>query len=97
MAETLTKGGLSSIAGKIFSQMKMFKKAKEYLKSTNDGDDFSYGAQQNTEPDREMKKLYIEEAKWKYNNNEYKAAANLYIQAFKYTKAIEIYGKHNLG
>ena len=43
-----------------------------------------------------MKKLFIEEAKWKYNNNEYKVSANLYIQAYKYTKAIEIYGKHNL-
>jgi len=43
-----------------------------------------------------MKKLYIEEAKWKYNNNEYKQAANLYIKALKYMKAIEIYGKHNL-
>ena len=43
-----------------------------------------------------MKKLYIEEAKWKYNNNEYKASATLYIQAYKYNKAIEIYGKHQL-
>ena len=30
MAETLTKGGLDAIAGKIFTQMKMFKKAKEF-------------------------------------------------------------------
>ena len=31
MAETLKKGGMDSIAGKIFMQMKMFKKAKEYI------------------------------------------------------------------
>ena len=45
-------------------------------------------------PNQEMMKLYVEEAKWKYNNNEYKAAALLYIQAHKFLKAIEIYGKH---
>jgi len=63
-------------------EMKMFKEAKEFINSQKDGeeeDDFQFGNQQSTEPDREMKKLLIEEAKWKYNNNEYKAAANLYI------------------
>ena len=30
MANTLTKGGLEAIAGKIFTQMKMFSKAKEF-------------------------------------------------------------------
>jgi phage tail sheath gpL-like len=48
------------------------------------------------EPNREMKKLLIEEAKWKYNNSNYKQAAELYIQAYKYAKAIEIYGKHSM-
>ena len=33
MANTLTKGGLSAVAGKIFTELKMFKKAKEYYRS----------------------------------------------------------------
>jgi len=70
MAETLTKGGLEAVAGKIFTQMKMFKKAKEFYQ-TRDGGEFSY-ASPTTEPNREMKKLLIEEAKWKETNSEYK-------------------------
>ena len=31
MADTLTKGGLQNIAGKIFTEMKMFSKAKNML------------------------------------------------------------------
>ena len=98
MAETLTKANMAAVAGKIFTQMKMFSKAKEFYAQNqdNDNNDFSYTSNNDTEPNHEMKKLFIEEAKWKYNNNEYKKAANLYIQAYKYTKAIDIYGKHNL-
>ena len=80
MATTLTQGGLAAVAGKIFTSLKMFKKAKEFYasKSGDGGDDFSTTGR-SSEPNPEMKKLYIEEAKWKLNNNEFKAAAQLFM------------------
>lgn len=59
--------------------MKMFGKAKSFLLKNKDDDvDFNYLTSKK-EPDREMKKLLMEEAKWKESNSEYKAAADLYM------------------
>jgi len=46
MADTLMKGGLAAVAGKIFSSLKMFKKAKTFYQDKKtegiSGSKFSY-------------------------------------------------------
>ncbi|XP_052577967.1 intraflagellar transport protein 122 homolog isoform X1 [Peromyscus californicus insignis] len=78
-AKLYKRSGHESLALDMYTDLCMFEYAKDFLGS---GDP------------KETKMLITKQADWARNINEPKAAAEMYISAGEYTKAIEISGSH---
>lgn len=78
-AKLYKKAGHESRAMNMYTDLRMFDMAKEFVGSNDGG---------------ERKMLMTKQADWARNINEPKAAAEMYITAGEYVKAIEIIGDH---
>ena len=79
-AKLYKKAGASQRAMNMYTDLRMFEAAKEYIDASGDTAD--------------KKMLITKQADWARNINEPKAAAEMYISAGEYIKAIEIIGDH---
>jgi len=73
------KTGQGAQAMHMYSDLRMFEQAKEFMDSGDPND---------------KKLLITKQAEWASNINEPKAAAEMYVSAGEFKKAIEIIGKH---
>ena len=79
-AKAFKKANEENLAMQMFTDLRMFDKAKEYLTSGGDGDKQS---------------IIQKQAEWAIRNDDQKTAAELYISSKQFNKAIEIAGKNN--
>jgi len=78
-ARLYRKIGMSSRAVDMYTDLRMFQLAKEYVESTNPA---------------EHKQLIAKQASWAKNTNEPREAAKMYLSAGEDLKALEIIGQH---
>ena len=78
-AKSFRKVGEENLAMKMFSDLRMFDMAKEYLSGA----------------DTDKNGILLQQAEWAIRNGDAKTAAELYIGARQYNKAIDIAGKNN--
>jgi intraflagellar transport protein 122 len=78
-AKAFRRGGDENLALQLFTDLRMFDMAKEYL-TGGDGDKNS---------------IMLKQAEWAIRNGDLKTAAELYMSSKQYGKAIEIAGKNN--
>lgn len=82
-AKCFKKGGQDQLAMAMFTDLRMFEQAKEYL-----GNEGAGGSSQ------DKTSIMLKQAEWALRNDDAKTAAELYMGAKQYTRAIEIAGKH---
>lgn len=79
-AKLYRKAGQSNKAMNMYTDLRMFDFAKEFMDQSGDSGD--------------KKMLITKQADWARNINEPKAAAEMYISAGEWLKAIDIIGDH---
>ena len=78
-AKSFRKAGEENLAMQLFTDLRMFDMAKEYISGA----------------DMDKNGILLKQAEWAIRNGDAKTAAELYINAKQYGKAIEIAGKNN--
>ena len=80
-AKSFRKGGDEALAMQMFTDLRMFDLAKEYLGGAG--------------TDTDKSSIIMKQAEWAIRNGDFKTAAELYMSAKQYNKAIELAGKNN--
>lgn len=78
-AKSFRKGGEENLAMSMFTDLRMFDMAKEYINGA----------------DMDKTSILLKQAEWAMRNGDAKTAAEMYISAKQYSKAIDIAGKNN--
>lgn len=81
-AKSFRKAGEENLAMQMFTDLRMFDQAKEYL-----------GGGGGNETDKSS--ILLKQAEWAIRNGDSKTAAELYMSAKQYNKAIDLAGKNN--
>jgi intraflagellar transport protein 122 len=82
-AKCFKRAGQDNLAMTMFTDLRMFDQAKEYLSN-----DTNIGQSDKTS-------IILKQAEWAIRNDDPKTAAELYITSKQYNKAIELAGKNN--
>ena len=82
-AKSFRKAGEESLAMQMFTDLRMFDQAKEYLGSGGGGNE------------TDKSSILLKQAEWAIRNGDSKTAAELYMSAKQYNKAIDLAGKNN--
>ena len=80
-AKCFKKSGQDQLAMAMFTDLRMFDQAKEYLNNDASGN-------------QDKTSIMLKQAEWAIRNDDPKTAAELYITSKQYNKAIEIAGKN---
>jgi len=80
-AKCFKKAGQDQMAMSMFTDLRMFDQAKEFLGTDQAGGDKTA--------------IMLKQAEWAIRSDDPKTAAELYIAAKQYNKAIELAGKNN--
>ena len=96
-AKAFRKAGDEHLAMQMFTDLRMFDKAKEYVTSGAGGGGLGGGGATPSGVDSDGAKsvIVIKQAEWALRNNDAKSAAELYMSAKQYNKAIDLAGKNN--
>jgi intraflagellar transport protein 122 len=78
-AKLFKKGGDENLAMTMFTDLRMFDQAKEYISGG----------------DMDKTSILLKQAEWAVRNDDPKTAAELYMSSKQYNKAIELAGKNN--
>ncbi|CAF0800008.1 unnamed protein product [Brachionus calyciflorus] len=78
-AKAFRKGGEENLAMQMFTDLRMFDMAKEYISGA----------------DMDKNSILMKQAEWALRNGDVKTAAEMYMNARQYGKAIDLAGKNN--